>query len=145
MNDEKYVITEVSKEGEASKLGQGLNKNDFHASNGLDEENDNIPVMQLNGTVQFASVVQPRSESSTNSATNLEENIEDLFRYIAISNSVDNINDNDMEKILEKINLRYGREYNREDALEFFNFLDAANNGVLNLNDFKRAFLNILQ
>jgi Ca2+-binding EF-hand superfamily protein len=66
-----------------------------------------------------------------------------LFRSIALNNQ-DKMIDSDFERFLFELNRRYGREYNKEDAIEFFNALDVSNTGVLDLNEFKRAFSRII-
>ena len=123
-------------------MSENTEKKNLRTSKEPEEDDDTILVMQSNGSTQSASVVRPVSPNLSH-IEKLEENVEDMFVFMT-ENNEDIINDFDIEQILLKINDRFGREYNKDDAIEFFNALDVSNNGVLNLSQFKRAFLDIV-
>lgn len=66
--------------------------------------------------------------------------IDEIFNYIDQCQS-GSITLEDAEKILLRINSRLGRRYGEDDVRAFFIALDSDGDGLLDLNDFKRAFL----
>ena len=72
----------------------------------------------------------------------LGEIVENIFRTIDRNNN-GIINVEDAEKTLLRLNSRLGRRYGEDDVRAFFSALDINNDGTLDLNEFKRAFLNI--
>ena len=108
----------------------------------IPDENEQVRIMTRNGSLEYVQVDTSFS-LSTNTSSVPESKLEDLFRSIALNNQ-DKMIDSDFERFLFELNRRYGREYNKEDAIEFFNALDVSNTGVLDLNEFKRAFSRII-
>jgi Ca2+-binding EF-hand superfamily protein len=72
----------------------------------------------------------------------LGEIVESIFRTIDRNNN-GIINVEDAEKTLLRLNSRLGRRYGEDDVRAFFSALDVNNDGTLDLNEFKRAFINI--
>jgi hypothetical protein len=108
----------------------------------IPDENEQVRIMTRNGSLEYVQVDTSFS-LSRNTSSVPESKLEDLFRSIALNNQ-DKMIDSDFERFLFELNRRYGREYNKEDAIEFFNALDVSNTGVLDLNEFKRAFSRII-
>jgi hypothetical protein len=108
----------------------------------IPDENEQVRIMTRNGSLEYVQVDTSFS-LRRNASPVPEDKLEDLFRSIALNNE-DKMTDSDFERFLIELNRRYGREYNKEDAIEFFNALDVSNTGVLDLNEFKRAFSRII-
>lgn len=68
--------------------------------------------------------------------------IDEIFNYIDQCQA-GAITVEDAEKILLRINSRLGRRYGEDDVRAFFMALDSDSDGLLDLNDFKRAFLTM--
>jgi len=79
------------------------------------------------------------SFSSTDSISGI---IEKIFRSIDKTNK-GTITVEDAEKILLRLNSRLGRRYGEDDVKALFATLDINNDGQLDLEEFKRAFLNL--
>ena len=104
-------------------------------------ENAAYQVISTSGS--FGSGSPTVSASVSAAADNaLEEIVENIFRTIDRNNN-GIINVEDAEKTLLRLNSRLGRRYGEDDVRAFFNALDVNNDGTLDLNEFKRAFLNI--
>ena len=82
------------------------------------------------------------SASASNDALALDELITQIFQTID-RNQNGRINVEDAEKTLLRLNSRLGRRYGEDDVRAFFSVLDVNNDGSLDLEEFKRAFLNI--
>ena len=92
---------------------------------------------------ELESQLDTNAASVSAAASNaLGEIIENIFRTIDRNNN-GIINVEDAEKTLLRLNSRLGRRYGEDDVRAFFNALDVNNDGTLDLNEFKRAFLNI--
>ena len=108
----------------------------------------NSGVFQTISSASALSLASPRSVSVlTNSlaqqdAVALEDLISQIFQTID-RNQNGRINVEDAEKTLLRLNSRLGRRYGEDDVRAFFSVLDVNNDGSLDLNEFKRAFLNI--
>jgi hypothetical protein len=72
----------------------------------------------------------------------LDELIAQIFQTID-RNQNGRINVEDAEKTLLRLNSRLGRRYGEDDVRAFFSVLDVNNDGSLDLDEFKRAFMNI--
>jgi hypothetical protein len=72
----------------------------------------------------------------------LGELIAQIFQTID-RNQNGRINVEDAEKTLLRLNSRLGRRYGEDDVRAFFSVLDVNNDGSLDLDEFKRAFMNI--
>ncbi len=104
-------------------------------------ENAAYQVISTSGSfVAGAPSVSPSVSAAANNA--LEEIVENIFRTIDRNNN-GIINVEDAEKTLLRLNSRLGRRYGEDDVRAFFGALDVNNDGTLDLNEFKRAFLNI--
>ena len=104
-------------------------------------ENAAYQVISTSGSfVNGAPSVSPSVSAAANDA--LEEIVENIFRTIDRNNN-GIINVEDAEKTLLRLNSRLGRRYGEDDVRAFFGALDVNNDGTLDLNEFKRAFLNI--
>ena len=92
-------------------------------------------------TTQYISA-SPSVAVSAAASNALGEIVESIFRTIERNNN-GIINVEDAEKTLLRLNSRLGRRYGEDDVRAFFSALDNNNGGTLDLNEFKRAFLNI--
>ena len=92
-------------------------------------------------TAQYISA-SPTVAVSDAASNALGEIVESIFRTIDRNNN-GIINVEDAEKTLLRLNSRLGRRYGEDDVRAFFSALDVNNDGTLDLNEFKRAFLNI--
>jgi len=77
----------------------------------------------------------------SNLAETLESSIEQIFRLVDYNNT-GRINAEDAEKTLLRLNSRLKRSYSENEVLEFFSTLHVVD-GTIDLNEFKRAFLNL--
>lgn len=71
----------------------------------------------------------------------LESSIEQIFRLVDFNNT-GRINAGDAEKTLLRLNSRLKRSHNEEEVIKFFETLQMVD-GSIDLNEFKRAFLNL--
>ena len=93
--------------------------------------------------------VDPKLETNTvspnlvesNLAEALESSIEQIFRLVDFNNT-GRINAEDAEKTLLRLNSRLKRSYSEEEISKFFSTLHIVD-GSIDMNEFKRAFLNL--
>lgn len=103
-------------------------------------KNDNLTRSGASGlTFSTASGTKLPTLSSASSISSL---IEKIFRSIDKDNK-GRISVEDAEKILLRLNSRLGRRYGEDDVKILFATLDINNDGHLDLEEFKRAFLNL--
>ena len=82
------------------------------------------------------------ASASASISNHLGTIVEDIFRTMDRNNS-GRIYVEDAEKTLLRLNSRLGRRYGEDDVRAFFHALDINNDGSLDLDEFRKAFLNI--
>jgi hypothetical protein len=78
----------------------------------------------------------------SNTNTQFNSLIEILFNQID-KNGTGSISIEDAETLVLRLNSRLGRCYGEDDVKEFFSVLDKNKDGLLNLEEFKQAFINL--
>ncbi|RNA41671.1 hypothetical protein BpHYR1_052784 [Brachionus plicatilis] len=93
---------------------------------------------------QSSPVVSPSGQSN---ASVDSESIETLIEYLFKSVDTERngkVNVLEGEKLLLKLNSRLDKQFNEEDVKSFFNDIAIGKDGLVDLQDFKRAFLNLI-
>lgn len=88
----------------------------------------------------------PNSLNNFNYSIQLDDNVNDLIDQIFRSVDRDHngrISVEEAEKLVLKLNSRLGRRYGEDDVKAFFATLDQNNDGTLDLEEFRRAFLSV--
>lgn len=84
----------------------------------------------------------PPVQPDSSLAVTLDSSIEQIFRLVDRDNC-GRINCEDAEKTLLRLNSRLKRQYGEDDVKAFFSALDANLDNTIDLNEFKKAFINI--
>ena len=105
-------------------------------------ENSAVQVIQASASFGNSAPTTSASTLASGDDDALNSLITQIFHTIDRNNH-GRINVEDAEKTLLRLNSRLGRNYGENDVRAFFGALDANNDGTLDLNEFKRAFLNI--
>ena len=112
-------------------------------ANGISYRNGPAYSNSLANEATRSYVQQPQVNTNDQSYENaIDFAIDQLFKVVD-RNRNGRINFEDAERTLLRLNNRLNREYDEEDVREFFSGLDLDNDGTLNLNEFKSAFLNL--
>jgi hypothetical protein len=115
----------------------------IQASGSFESRRNSIEGLESASALAVTSQIASPSAAVSAAASNaLGEIVENIFRTIDRNNN-GIINVEDAEKTLLRLNSRLGRRYGEDDVRAFFSALDVNNDGTLDLNEFKRAFLTI--
>lgn len=120
---------------------QAQNSSSFYNNSspvGLSNHHQNEPLLAT--TISTTATTTPACLHDD--AQDLEDLITQIFTTID-RNQNGRITVEDAEKTLLRLNSRLGRRYGEDDVRSFFRVLDVNNDGSLDLNEFKRAFLNV--
>jgi len=66
--------------------------------------------------------------------------IEQIFASISHDNKISLF---DCQTVLLRLNSRLGRKYGEDEVKAFYNVLDVNHDGSIDLEEFKRAFINV--
>jgi hypothetical protein len=114
----------------------------IQASGSFESRRNSIEALEAASALVNASHKSPSPVISAAASNALGEIVDSIFRTIDRNNN-GIINVEDAEKTLLRLNSRLGRRYGEDDVRAFFSALDVNNDGTLDLNEFKRAFINI--
>lgn len=93
---------------------------------------------------QLSSMVSPSGQSVTSvDSESIETLIEYLFRSVDTTSN-GKVSVNEAEKLLLKLNSRLDKQFNEEHVKSFFNEISIGKDGLIILQEFKRAFLNLI-
>ena len=113
---------------------------DVSALNLIDLDREGLS--EYRSFLQRISTVSSASGSfSTSGSVSSSVIIEEVFKSIDL-NSNGKIGFDEAEKILLKLNSRLGRSYGENEVRIFFRTLDTNNDGSIDLEEFKKAFIN---
>ena len=117
--------------------------NNYGESKNVQIQSGSVNEKQLKSG-QLSSMISPSDQSVTSvDSESIETLIEYLFKSVDTTSN-GKVSVTEAKKLLLKLNSRLDKQFNEEHVKSFFNDISIGKDGLIVLQDFKRAFLNLI-